>query len=203
MPWLLQLQKLPRKGDGGWKKKCLCIIFWLTRSSWKKCVLGHPIAQATSYCLLPDTFWLCASPNAFKVGSVKFTNSLLPPSIVKIEWRKTALEFKAAKGLKRYQAKVKGVNSPAWTAQYLGWGLIKLFNHLLCVCVFSCIITVQQVSISCLYLFQHCLLEDMMQPCGACIGCPPLPWRATLLSYVLFCSLLIFSFCFEKKKFPT
>ena len=26
-------------------------------SSWKKCVLGHPIAQATSYCLLSDTFW--------------------------------------------------------------------------------------------------------------------------------------------------
>ena len=25
-------------------------------SSWKKCVLGHPIARATSYCLLPDTF---------------------------------------------------------------------------------------------------------------------------------------------------
>ena len=26
-------------------------------SSWKKkCVLGHPFARATSYCLLPDTF---------------------------------------------------------------------------------------------------------------------------------------------------
>ena len=25
-------------------------------SSWKKCVLGHHIARATSYCLLPDTF---------------------------------------------------------------------------------------------------------------------------------------------------
>ena len=25
-------------------------------SSWKKCVSGHPIARATSYCLLPDTF---------------------------------------------------------------------------------------------------------------------------------------------------
>ena len=23
---------------------------------WKKCVLGHPIARATSYCLLPGTF---------------------------------------------------------------------------------------------------------------------------------------------------
>ena len=50
---------------------------------WKKCVLGHPIARATSYCLLPDTFWLWASKNAFEVGSVKFANSLSPPSIVK------------------------------------------------------------------------------------------------------------------------
>ena len=52
-------------------------------SSWKKCVLGHPIAWATGYCLLPDTFWLWASKNVFKVGSVKFANSLSQPSIVK------------------------------------------------------------------------------------------------------------------------
>ena len=51
--------------------------------SWKLCVWGHPIAWATSYCLLPDTFWLRASKNAFKVGSVKFANSLSLPSIVK------------------------------------------------------------------------------------------------------------------------
>ena len=50
---------------------------------WKKCILGHPIARAASYCLLPDTFWLWAFKNAFKVGSVKFANSLSPPSIVK------------------------------------------------------------------------------------------------------------------------
>ena len=49
----------------------------------KICVLGHPIARATSYCLLPDTFWLQASKNVFKVGSVKLANSLSPPSIVK------------------------------------------------------------------------------------------------------------------------
>ena len=54
-------------------------------SSWKKCILGHPIAeqQVTAccqthsdyrpqtmplkYCLLPDTFRLQASNNAFKV----------------------------------------------------------------------------------------------------------------------------------------
>ena len=52
-------------------------------SSYKKYVLGHPIARATSYCLLPDTLLLRASKNAFKVGSVKFANSLSLPSIVK------------------------------------------------------------------------------------------------------------------------
>ena len=52
---------------------------------WKQFILGHPIAWATSYCLLPNTFWLRvqASKNAFKVGSVKFSNLLSPPSIVK------------------------------------------------------------------------------------------------------------------------
>ena len=60
----------------------------------KKCVLGHPIARATSYCLLPDTFWLQASKNAFKVGSVKFANSLSPPSIVK----KVRTESKRSQG---------------------------------------------------------------------------------------------------------
>ena len=60
--------------EGG--NKCLCIVFLADQkivSSWKKCVLGHPIAQATSYCLLPDAFRLWASKNVFKVGSVKFT----------------------------------------------------------------------------------------------------------------------------------
>ena len=69
--------------ERGWRmqKKCLCIVFWLPRRSRvrkkKKSVLGHPIAWATSYCLFPDTLWLRASKNAFKVGSdsVKFANS--------------------------------------------------------------------------------------------------------------------------------
>ena len=52
-------------------------------SSYKKRVLGHPKAWATSYCLFPDTLWLRALKNAFNVGSVKFANSLSPPSIVK------------------------------------------------------------------------------------------------------------------------
>ena len=53
---------------------------------------------------------LRASKNAFKIGSVKFANSLSLPSIVK---KKYALEVKAAMGLKRCRAKVKGVNNPA------------------------------------------------------------------------------------------
>ena len=81
-------------------------------SSWKKCVLGHTMAQATSYCLFPDTGWLWASKNAFKVGSVKFANSITCLPL----WRKYALEVKAAKGLQRCWAKVKGVNNPAWNA---------------------------------------------------------------------------------------
>ena len=74
--------------ERGWrvKIKCLCVVFWLTRRSRirrKKSVLGHPKARATSYCLFPDTLWLRTSKNAFNIGSVKFTNSLSPPSIVK------------------------------------------------------------------------------------------------------------------------
>ena len=49
----------------------------------KKSVLGHPKARATSYCLFPDTLCLRASKNAFNVGSIKFADSLSPPSIVK------------------------------------------------------------------------------------------------------------------------
>ena len=85
MPILLQLQKSSGKGDGGWKKVSLrrFLADQKIARSWKKCVLGHLLARATSYCLLPDTFRLRASKNAFKVGSVNFENSLSPPSIVK------------------------------------------------------------------------------------------------------------------------
>ena len=75
------------EGEKKKKKKRLPSFFgWLEDRDFVgggKCVVGHPIAQATSYCLLPDTFWLQVSKNAFKVGSVKFGNSLSPPSIVK------------------------------------------------------------------------------------------------------------------------
>ena len=76
-------------GERGWRvgKKCLCVVFGLARRSRvrqekekEKRIWGHPIAQATSYCLLPDTFWLRASKNVFKVGSVKFAKSLSLPS---------------------------------------------------------------------------------------------------------------------------
>ena len=100
----------------GVEKRCFCVVFWLTRRSGvrrKKIVWGHPIARAASYYLLPDTLWLRSSKNAFKVGSVKFANSLSPLPL----WRNYAPEVKAAKGLKRCQAKVKGVNNPARIAQ--------------------------------------------------------------------------------------
>ena len=74
--------------EGG--KKCLCVVFWLTRRSWvcrKKCLLEHPIARATSCYLLPDTLWLRDSKNAFKVGSVKFANSLSPSIVKKVHTR--------------------------------------------------------------------------------------------------------------------
>ena len=71
--------------EGGGKKVSLhCfLVDQKIACSWKKCVLGHLITQTTSYCMLPDAFWLWTSRNAFKVGSIKFTNSLAPPSSVK------------------------------------------------------------------------------------------------------------------------
>ena len=54
MAILLQLQNLPWKGDGGWKKVSLR-RFLADREFVEKNVLRHPIARATSYCLLPDT----------------------------------------------------------------------------------------------------------------------------------------------------
>ena len=89
--------------NGG--KKCLCIIFWLTRRSWvcgKKSVLGRPIA--ISYCLLPCTFWPRASKNAFKVGSVKLANSLSPPFIVK----KVRTRSKSSQGTEMMLGKSQG-----------------------------------------------------------------------------------------------
>ena len=81
--------------------------------SCKPASLNRPIAWATSYCLLPDTFWLWAPKNAFNIDSVNLQihHHCLPL------WRKYTPEVKAAKELKPCQAKVKGVNNPAWTTQ--------------------------------------------------------------------------------------
>ena len=72
-------------GGGGGEVSLRCCFFgWPEDREFvrgRKCVLGHPIARATSYCLLPDTLWLRASKNAFKVGSVKFADSLSPLSV--------------------------------------------------------------------------------------------------------------------------
>ena len=51
--------------------------------SWKKKKKCRPLAQATSFCLLPDTLCRQTFKNAFKVGTVNFVNLLSPPSIVK------------------------------------------------------------------------------------------------------------------------
>ena len=87
------------KGMEGGKKCLRCFLADRFASLWKKCVWGNPIAWATS--------------NAFKVGSVKFSNSLSRLPL----WRKYTPEVKAAKGLKWCRAKVQGVNNPAWTTQ--------------------------------------------------------------------------------------
>jgi len=57
MPPLLQLQKLPGIGDEGWKK--VFVSFFGSPEDHKfmeKMHFGHPVARATSYCLLTDTF---------------------------------------------------------------------------------------------------------------------------------------------------
>ena len=87
------------------------VIFWLTRRSRVrgKNVLGHPIAGATSYCLLPDTFYNGSPKMPLKLA-VK--NSQIYYHRLPLR-RKYAPEVKAAKGLKRCRAKVKGVNNHA------------------------------------------------------------------------------------------
>ena len=57
MPPLLQLQKLPGKGDGVLKKSVRHFLpDQKIMSSWRKKNWGHPIVQAISYYLLLDTF---------------------------------------------------------------------------------------------------------------------------------------------------
>ena len=93
--------------EGGEKKGALrrFLADQKIASSWKKCGLVHPTARATRYCLLPDTFWLQASKNVFKVGSVKFTDSLSP-------WRKYAQEVKVARDLSDAGQKSRELTTP-------------------------------------------------------------------------------------------
>ena len=104
--------KLMEEGEGGG----VCIVSWLTRRSWVRrkteCVFWQPIARATSSIprttsscrFMPDTLWLRAFKNAFKVGTVTLRiHSHRPPL-----WRKYAPEVKTAKGLKRCQVKSQG-----------------------------------------------------------------------------------------------
>ena len=76
-------------------------------SSWKKMCFGASYSMSNKL-LLVARYTLWAFKNVFKVGSVKFANSLSPPSSVK----KYAPEVKAAKGLKRCWANIKGINNP-------------------------------------------------------------------------------------------
>ena len=71
--------------EGG-KKSVFALFFgWLEDCKFcgGKKHFGASYSMSKSYCLLPDTFWLPVSKNVFEVGSVKFANSLSPPSIVK------------------------------------------------------------------------------------------------------------------------
>ena len=71
--------------EGGKRRSVFASFFgWPEdREFVKKMHFGASYSTSNKYCLLPDTFWLRASKNVFKVGSLKFANSLSPPSIVK------------------------------------------------------------------------------------------------------------------------
>ena len=56
MPPLLQLQKLLGMEGGGKVSLCCFLADQKIASLWNFFWGGHPIAQATIYCLLPDTF---------------------------------------------------------------------------------------------------------------------------------------------------
>ena len=90
----MQLQKLPGKGDGGrGKKVSLCCCFWLTRRSRvrgekrkkkrKKKRFEASYSTSNKILLIARHIMTTGFKNAFKVGRVKFANSLSPPSIVK------------------------------------------------------------------------------------------------------------------------
>ena len=99
MPQLLQLQKLPGKGDAEWEKVSLRFILfyfltlWLIASSWEKMRFGASYSTSNRL-LLVARHILITVKNVFKVGSVKFANSLSSPSNVK----KVRTESKSSQG---------------------------------------------------------------------------------------------------------
>ena len=66
--------------------KFFCVVFWLTKRSRvlrkKKC-FGASYSTSNKLLLIARHIMTTGLQNAFKVGSVKFANSLSPPSIVK------------------------------------------------------------------------------------------------------------------------
>ena len=117
MPPLLQLQKLPGKGDGGWEKSVFALFFGWPEdwSSWKKKCFGASYSMSNKLLLIARhilTMGLQKMSLKLAVENSRIHCHRLPL------WRKYAPEVKAAKGLKWCRAKVKGVNNPAWTAQY-------------------------------------------------------------------------------------
>ena len=68
--------------EGGKKVSLHCVLAnQKIAILWKKCVLGHE--EQVIACCLTHYDYGPPKKNAFKVGSVKFANSLSPPSIVK------------------------------------------------------------------------------------------------------------------------
>ena len=112
MPILLQWQKLPWKGDRGWKKVSLFLFFggWPEDCEFiEKMRFGASYSTSNKLLLIArHIIWLQASKNAFKVGSVKFTNSLSPPSIVK----NVRTGSKSSQGTKVMPGKSRGCWQP-------------------------------------------------------------------------------------------
>ena len=89
--------------EGG--KKCLCVVFWLTRRSrvrGKKKLFVASYITSNKLLLVTRHILTTDLQKCLKVGSVKYSNSLSPPSFVK----------KVRTGSKSSRAKVKEVNNP-------------------------------------------------------------------------------------------
>ena len=110
MPALLQLQKIPGKGDGGWKKVSLRRFLADQKNAFWGILLHEQ--QVIACCQIHSDYGPPKMPLKLAVKNSQIHCHRLPL------WRKYAPEVKAAKWLKRCRTNVKGVNNPAWTAQY-------------------------------------------------------------------------------------